>query len=87
MLTPLNDRVVGCFDTVSALDVRSALYGINKEVDPFGLPNVALGPGIKRALHALAIDEQRTEFPPMLWTQGREGRQKGQNLMQVMMFP
>lgn len=48
---------LGVFDTVGALSAPSEL----------GFHDIKLGPHIKNAYHALAIDEEHTDFEPDLW--------------------
>ncbi|KAK6540910.1 hypothetical protein TWF694_008294 [Orbilia ellipsospora] len=64
-----NIEVVGVYDTVGALGFPK-IQGYN--VWPFGpdksgFYNVRLNRNIKRAFHALAIDEHRESFTPTLW--------------------
>ncbi|EPS35530.1 hypothetical protein H072_11079 [Dactylellina haptotyla CBS 200.50] len=60
-------EVVGVFDTVGSLGVP-AIRGYH----PFGigtsLHNVELNPNIRRAFHAIALDEHREAFSPTLYS-------------------
>ena len=58
--------MVGVWDTVGALGIPGALFGLP---DPlFGFLDTGLNPKVKNAYHAMAIDERRSEFHPTLWT-------------------
>lgn len=78
-------RVVGCFDTVGSL-------GLPRSIAPrwesstrtlLGFSDTYLGVNIQLALHALAIDEARSDFSPTKWHQTALGKRKGQVLKQV----
>jgi hypothetical protein len=70
--------MVGVWDTVGALGIP-AVVG---ELDPllYGFLDTSLHPNVLNAYHALAIDEQRAEFHPTLWTSQPK---PGQTLEQV----
>ncbi|KAI8624359.1 hypothetical protein F5Y19DRAFT_319189 [Xylariaceae sp. FL1651] len=64
-------EVVGVYDTVGALGMPSILgfevslpFGPDKK----GFHNVQLNRNIKRAFHALALDDHREAFTPTLWS-------------------
>ena len=59
-------RMVGCFDTVMALGIRLPLLWMLTE-PRFRFHNAHLGEGIEHAFQALALDETRASFAPMLW--------------------
>ncbi len=59
-------EMVGCWDTVKALGLRLPfLWRWSEGTHAFH--NHHLGPTIKHGFHALAIDETRTVFTPVLW--------------------
>ncbi len=58
-------QFVGVWDTVGALGVPVSLLGLLDRTDEFY--DTKLGPNVKIARHALAIDEQRADFEPTLW--------------------
>ncbi|KAF3012246.1 hypothetical protein E8E14_011082 [Neopestalotiopsis sp. 37M] len=65
-------EIVGVYDTVGALGMPSlrgvqvgSLVGLGPE--SYAFYNVALNRNIKRAYHALALDERREAFSPTLW--------------------
>ncbi|KJC57515.1 hypothetical protein UP10_28450 [Bradyrhizobium sp. LTSPM299] len=74
--TPLSIEFVGLWDTVAAygLPIDEMTRGISNWVWPLELPNRVLNPRIKCARHALALDDERTTFHPVLWTEQTEGQ-------------
>ncbi|KAF0324258.1 hypothetical protein GQ607_008432 [Colletotrichum asianum] len=71
-------EVVGVFDTVGSLGIPDITYTqwgkqLLRQLAPFlgvddgGFHNPCLSPFIKRAFHAMAIDEHRKPFSPTLW--------------------
>ena len=60
---------VGAWDTVAAygLPIDEMTRGVNNWIWPLELPNQEFNRGIKRARHALAIDDERATFHPVLW--------------------
>ena len=63
-------RFVGVWDTVGALGIPFSLLGLFDRTDEFY--DTKLGPNVRIARHALAIDETRADFEPTLWVP-REG--------------
>jgi uncharacterized protein (DUF2235 family) len=57
--------MVGVWDTVGALGIPSCWGGIDDL--QFGFLSVGLHCDVKNAFHAMAIDEQRKQFPATLW--------------------
>jgi hypothetical protein len=49
----------------------------------YGFHNTDLGEHVEHAFHALALDEQRENFVPTLWTQKPAAKARGQELKQV----
>ena len=66
-----NVAFIGVWDTVSAygLPVDEMTLGLSRWIWPLELPNRLLGEKIDRACHALSIDDERTTFHPLLWTE------------------
>lgn len=63
---PSNDiAFVGVWDTVGALGIPISFMGDLDEKDEFY--DNKMGPNIKIACHALAIDERRGDFEPTIW--------------------
>jgi hypothetical protein len=46
--------------------------GVSEWIWPLELPDRVLAPQVKRACHALSIDDERTTFHPVLWTEAGE---------------
>jgi uncharacterized protein (DUF2235 family) len=67
-------RFVGLWDTVAAygLPIEEMTRGVHLWIWPLELPNRRLGPNVERACHALALDDERTTFHPVLWTESGE---------------
>ncbi len=65
---------VGLWDTVAAYGtpVEEMTRGISQWLWPLELPNRILRPEVRRACQALAIDDDRTPFHPVLWTEEGE---------------
>jgi uncharacterized protein (DUF2235 family) len=64
-------RFVGLWDTVAAygLPVEEMTRFYSKWIFPFEILDPQLHPDVKRACHALSIDDERTTFHPVLWTE------------------
>jgi hypothetical protein len=62
------------WDTVAAygLPVDEMTRGVSQWIWPLELPERELCKGVKRACHALALDEERTTFQPVLWNERGE---------------
>ncbi len=62
-------RFLGLWDTVDAygLPVEELKKGIDRYLWPLALEDRALDDRIEKACHALAIDDKRTTFHPLLW--------------------
>jgi uncharacterized protein (DUF2235 family) len=62
---------IGVWDTVAAygFPIDEMTRGISNWVWPLELPNRVLDPRVKCARHALALDDERTTFHPVLWTE------------------
>ncbi len=67
---------VGAWDTVGALGIPFSLMGLLQSEDEFY--DTKMGANVSFARHALAIDEQREDFEPTIWTS-----RKGVDLKQV----
>jgi uncharacterized protein (DUF2235 family) len=61
-----NIAFVGVWDTVGALGIPFSLLGFLDQKDEFY--DTKMGPNVKIARHALAIDERREDFAPTIWT-------------------
>jgi uncharacterized protein (DUF2235 family) len=72
---PVNSiRFLGLWDTVAAygLPVDEMTRGVSKWIWPLELPGRALDPRVQRACHALALDDERTTFHPVLWDESTQ---------------
>lgn len=72
---PVNSiRFLGLWDTVAAygLPVDEMTRGVNKWIWPLELPSRVLDPRVRRACHALALDDERTTFHPVLWDESTQ---------------
>jgi uncharacterized protein (DUF2235 family) len=59
---------IGVWDTVDAVGMPFALAGIvNRFIYQFKFPTQNLGKSVKRACHALSIDDARAAFEPVMW--------------------
>jgi uncharacterized protein (DUF2235 family) len=59
-------EMVGVWDTVKALGLRLPFFWMFA-ADPHGFHNHQLGPSVRHGFHALALDETRVAFAPVLW--------------------
>ncbi len=59
-------EVLGVWDTVGALGIPISWFQTLND-EKYKFHDTSLSPSIKRAYHALAIDEQRAIFTPTLW--------------------
>lgn len=64
-------RFIGVWDTVAAygLPIDEMTRGVSLWLWPLELPDRKLPPIIQRACHALALDDERTTFHPVLWSE------------------
>jgi uncharacterized protein (DUF2235 family) len=62
-------KFIGVWDTVAAYGspLEEITLGFSKYIWPLELPNRVLSEKVFRARQALAIDEERTTFSPVLW--------------------
>ena len=62
---------IGVWDTVAAygLPVDEMTRGVSNWIWPLELPNRKLSQYVHCARHALALDDERTTFHPVLWTE------------------
>lgn len=65
---------LGVWDTVAAhgLPTDEMTRGFNNWIWPLELPDRELSPRVNYARHALAIDDERTTFHPVLWNEPAE---------------
>jgi hypothetical protein len=62
---------LGLWDTVAAygLPVDEMARGVSQWLLPLELPDRSFNPKIRRACHALSLDDERTTFHPVLWNE------------------
>jgi Uncharacterized alpha/beta hydrolase domain (DUF2235) len=72
-------RFVGVWDTVAAygLPVDEMTRGVSQWIWPLEPPSHSLHPSVRRACHALSLDDERTTFHPVLWDEKNETVQTG----------
>ena len=81
-------RFIGVWDTVGSLGIPvPAPWFLRPLVDRFNkrwaFHDTTLSSWVNGAFHALAVDEQRSAFPPTLWHQQKSAAEQGQELRQV----
>ena len=59
-------KFVGVWDTVGAMGIPISFLGLFEDKDEFY--DTKLGRNVEIARHALAIDENRSDFEPTIWT-------------------
>jgi len=65
---PVTIRFIGVWDTVDAVGLPFHLGDLlNLVIYRFKFPDHYLSPSVERACHALAIDDERHSFHPLLW--------------------
>jgi len=67
-------RFLGLWDTVAAygMPVEEMTQGVSQWIWPLELPNRVLSTKVQRACHALALDDERRTFHPVLWDESGE---------------
>ena len=65
---------LGLWDTVAAygLPVDEMTRGVSRYLWPLELPDRQLNPLVRKACHALSLDDERTTFHPLLWDEKPE---------------
>ena len=71
-------RFLGLWDTVAAygLPIDEMTQGVSQWIWPLEIPSHTLDARVIRACHALALDDERTTFHPVLWNEKNEAPQK-----------
>ena len=67
-------RFLGLWDTVEAygVPIEELKRGINWVLWPMVFGDLILSPRVRRACHALSLDDERTTFHPLLWDEVAE---------------
>ncbi len=74
--TPIID-FIGVWDTVDAVGLPFGIANvINEAIWRFKFPDKTLSGSVGRACHALALDEARTSFTPVLWDEAPENPER-----------
>ncbi|MEQ1807220.1 MAG: DUF2235 domain-containing protein [Burkholderiaceae bacterium] len=65
---------VGVWDTVAAygMPIVEMTRGVDQWIWPTSMPNYVLSSRVKQARHALALDDERDTFHPLLWDEAAE---------------
>ena len=65
---------VGVWDTVAAygMPIAEITRGIDDWIWPLSMPNYELHDKVRRARHALALDDERDTFHPLIWDERHE---------------
>lgn len=65
---------LGVWDTVDAygLPIEELTHAVDTVVIPLTMKDADLAPEVKRARHALSLDDQRNTFHPRLWNEEKE---------------
>lgn len=74
---------VGVWDTVAAYGGPFAEFtrGVNDWIYPLNLPEYGVLPHVKKARHALSLDDERDAFWPLLWDEVIEAEQVEKGLV------
>jgi hypothetical protein len=64
---------VGAWDTVAAYGtpVAELTRGIDEWIWPLSMPDYTLHEAVRTARHAMALDDERDTFHPLLWDEIR----------------
>jgi uncharacterized protein (DUF2235 family) len=70
----LDINFVGVWDTVAAygLPLDELTRGVDRYIYPLSMRDYKLSPLVKRARHALSLDDERNTFHPLLWDEINE---------------
>ena len=74
---------MGVWDTVAAYGgpIEEVTRGIDYWIWPLSMPDRFMSAKIKRACHALALDDERNAFWPVLWDESQVSGKKGPQAM------
>jgi uncharacterized protein (DUF2235 family) len=78
--------MVGVWDTVGSLGVPSLLFSPFDQ-RKYGFLDTTLNANIRKAVHAISIDERRAQFQPTLWTDPDGSMRVNDNVVQQVWFP
>jgi uncharacterized protein (DUF2235 family) len=71
---PIEIEFLGLWDTVDAygLPIDELTRAVDKFIWPMTMPDLDLNKRVKRACHALALDDERNTFHPRVWNEATE---------------
>ena len=74
---------VGVFDTVAAygLPISELTRAVDNWIWPLSMPDYKLSPKVQAARHALALDDERDTFHPLVWDENEERRLVDEKLL------
>ena len=80
---PVEVEFVGVWDTVDAygLPIEELTRAVDTLIVPLTMPDADLNKRVKRARHALSLDDQRNTFHPRLWNEA--GEEESDRIKQV----
>src|SRR6266850_973433 len=73
----------GAFTVRTLAGIITKCGMIDTVIYPFKFPNQRLSEHVKHAYHALAIDDERHSFHPLLWDQSIPSENKNQKIEQI----
>jgi uncharacterized protein (DUF2235 family) len=78
-------ELIGVWDTVDAVGLPFPAFAsfVNATIYQFKFPSLEPSSIVKRAYHALAVDDERHSFHPLLWNEPEAARANGQVIEQV----
>jgi uncharacterized protein (DUF2235 family) len=85
-LGPVIISMVGVWDTVGSLGIPGLLFSLFDQ-KKYGFLDTTLHPNIKKAVHAVSIDERRAQFQPTLWTNPDGSMRVNDDIGQQVWFP
>jgi len=85
-LVPVIISMVGVWDTVGSLGIPGLLFSIFDQ-KKYGFLDTTLHPNVRKAFHAISIDERRAQFQPTLWTNSDGSMLVNDNVVQQVWFP
>ncbi len=74
---------VGVWDTVDAygMPIDEIADGIDRWVWPLQMPECDLNPKVQKGCHAVALDDERNTFHPVLWNESKGNTQEVRELL------
>jgi uncharacterized protein (DUF2235 family) len=85
-LADVDLSMVGVWDTVGSLGIPGLIFSIFDQ-QTYGFLDTTLHPNIRKAVHAVSIDERRAQFMPALWTNADGSMRVNDGVVQQVWFP